>query len=546
MASPLSEPESVMTESDMRAFAVWAARIADGDVLSADTYHPYPGWMADVAPLEAFERWWGGSEVFHQTPLYAYLLALSYWIGGGKLLLLLLQLSCSTLAVYLVFRLASRVADETAGLVAAALAAVYAPSVVFDTMLLRASLTASLTVASIWLLVRVRDTGRPATALGSGLVLGAGFLMRPVGLALLLGPAVLLTDPAARATWRRWVPWLTMGVVIAFTPFAARNVVVGAPALEFSNRGVEAMIQGNHRGADPAIMMLPSSADYRALMEEADGSVPKALLASIRTWPQDGRAAWWAWHEARKLLAIFRDHEYANNINFYFYRRTTPGLTLLPTFGWIVGLGLVGTVLLVVRGRDRTAGLLLGLAAGGLVGIMLLALATGRYRLPLAMLATIPAGVTVSALREWLTEKRWTPALVCAVAAVTLSACSYRLVPTRAVFDANEQPLFIRGSDARLYEALSALRASEYAEEARLLGTGGEIDAARVRWERYLAEVRETVTEAAPTEDPEARRIVLSSIARQLLWARNGFAGIGLDDFARAADSELEWLRTQP
>jgi hypothetical protein len=206
----------------------------------------------------------------------------------------------------------------------------------------------------------------------------------------------------------------------------------------------------------------------------------------------------------------------------------------------------VGTALLVRRGRDRTAGLLLGLAACALIGIMLLALATGRYRLPLALLATIPAGVTLAALREWISARSWRPALVCAVASVTLSACSLRVVPTRVVFEQSGQPRFIRGADARLYEDLSALRTSEYAEEARLLSARGEPELARARWTRYLAEVRETVSAAPPAEDPVSRRIVLRSIQGQLLWARDGFAAIGLPEVARAAEVELEWLQELP
>jgi 4-amino-4-deoxy-L-arabinose transferase-like glycosyltransferase len=543
LSSGLNEPESVVAESDMRSFSVWASRIAEGDLLSVDTYHPYPSWMVDVAPLETFERWWGGRETFHQTPLYAYLLAISYWLTGGKLLLLAVQVMCSTLSVYLIYRIGSRIADEKAGLLAAALAAVYAPSVFLDTMLLRASLTASLTLVSIWLLMRVRDTGRLRTALGAGIVLGAGFLMRPVGLALLAGPLVLLLDSKARPAWRRWMPSLVAGIAIILAPFVVRNIIVGAPALSFSNRGPEAMIQGNHAGADPAFMMLSTDAQYRQMMEEGGGSVRRTLLAAIRTWPEDGRVGWWVWHEARKLLAVFRDYEYANNTNFYFYRRATPLLAVLPTFGLICGLGLVGTVLLFMRGRDRTAALLLGLAASGLIGIMLLALATGRYRLPLAMLCTLPAGVTLSALWDWLAAKRWTPALVCSAAVVALSTVSYRAVPTRVIFDSDRQARFIRGPDARLYEELEALRVWEFAEEARLLTQRGETEAARSLLTGYLAEVRQTISGAPAGEDLNLRRRILTQTYAQLFAARDLFTGIGLDDFAQSVGAELDWIQ---
>jgi 4-amino-4-deoxy-L-arabinose transferase-like glycosyltransferase len=410
-------------------------------------------------------------------------------------------------------------------------------------MLLRASLTASLTVASIWLLMRLRDTGGARLAIGTGIVLAAGYLMRPVGLAMLAGPLVLLLDTGARRSWRTWVLPLMVGIVIGFSPFVARNAIVGGPLLTFSNRGVEAMIQGNHSAADPGFLTLPSSSVYRELMEGGSGSVPRALVATIGTWPEDGRVGWWLWHEARKLLAILRNYEYANNVNFYFFRRTTPVLALLPTFGVVCSLGLVGAGLLVRRGRDRTGALLLALAAGGLVGIMLLALAAGRYRLPLAMIGTVPAGVTLSALWEWLAERRWRQALLCGSAVALVALVSYRVVPTRVLFDAAEQPHFIRGADATLYERMAALRVREFAEEARLLRERGDANEARALLVGYLDEMRRTIAATPPPQDLNLRRTILNQTYTQLLWSRDLFAGRGFDDFAGAVSDELEWIR---
>lgn len=545
LRSGLSEPEAVLESSDMSAFSIWAERIADGDLLSADTYHPYPEWMADIAPLETFEEWWGGREVFHQTPLYAYLLALSYWLSGGKLLLLVLQVLGSTAAVYFVYGMGTRLAERRAGLLAAALAATYTPSIVLDTMLLRASLSVLLTLAAIWMLVRVRDEARPWLAALTGAVLAAGFFMRPGGLfLLLLGPLVLLLEAEARVRWKRWMPPLALGAALMLTPFIARNAAVGAPLLAFSTRGPETVIHGNHRGADPGFLTLPASGAYRELMEAGHGSVPEALAAALGTWPEEGRIRWWAWHEARKPLAVMRDFEYANNVNFYFFRRATPGLGLLPTFGWIFGLAVVGSVLLVRGARDRSAGLLLAVAAAGVLATMLLTMAAGRYRLPLAMLATIPAGVTLSALWEWAVGRRWRPAVACLVAVGALTFVSYRAVPTRVLFDPAGEPHYVRGPDARLYENLAALRVREFAEEARLRAARGDRQAARELMSAYLAELRETIDETPPPADRNVRRTIINQTYVQLEWARDLFAEQGLGELAGAVEAELEWIRT--
>jgi 4-amino-4-deoxy-L-arabinose transferase-like glycosyltransferase len=152
----------------MTAFSVWARKIAAGDWLCRDTYHPNMNWMPRVAPLEQFEAWWGGKEVYHQTPLYPYVLAVSYRLFDSATPMLWLQVLCSSLSLILVFELGRRLLDERTGLIAAGLVAVFPPSIVLDAFLLRSSLNASITLLSIWLLLRVREGGGRATAGGTG------------------------------------------------------------------------------------------------------------------------------------------------------------------------------------------------------------------------------------------------------------------------------------------------------------------------------------------------------------------------------------------
>jgi len=543
LGSSLSAPEQVES-FDMHGFATWARQIAGGDLVGADSHHPFPEWMAEIAPLETFERWWGGREVFHQEPLYAYLLAVSYALSGGKLLMLLAQVAGSVLAVVLVYRIGSRVASKDAGLFAAGLFAVYAPSVVYDTLLLRESLTVSLTVAAIWLLLRVRDTGRRGVAIGAGAALAASYFMRPTGLALLLvGPLLISLDRSARRSWRRWVPGLLTGVLIVAAPFVVRNLIVHVPPLSFSNRGPETVIHGNHAGADPGLLVLPAPDEYRRLMEEGHGSVGRALVASVRSWPEDGRLRWWAWHVARKMVATFQDHEYADNANFSFYRRATPALAFLPTFGWICGLMGVGTVLLARRRVDPTAAALIAVPAVASILLILLTFAGGRYRLPLAVLGTIPAGVALSAMVGWLSQRRWLPLAGAALMASALSAASFLTGPPRIVFDQFERPHFIRGADARLYEDLAAWRVLEFMHAARQANDRGDPATATDEVRGYLTGLRRIVTEAPAPDEQYIRRIVINFTYVQLLGARETFVEIGRPDLADAVDVELAWIR---
>ena len=71
---PLAEYQHTWQESDMAASWAWSGRILAGDILGRDTPHQYTRWMQEWAPLETWERWWGGRTIFHQAPLWAYVL----------------------------------------------------------------------------------------------------------------------------------------------------------------------------------------------------------------------------------------------------------------------------------------------------------------------------------------------------------------------------------------------------------------------------------------------------------------------------------------
>lgn len=485
LSGPMAHPEEVSTSTDMAAFSVWAKQIAAGDWLCEAHYHPYMDWMGTIAPLEKFEEWWGGKEIYHQTPLYPYLLAVGYLCFDSNVPMLILQVLLSSLSILIAFDLGRKLLDERAGFVAAALTACFAPSIVLDTMQLRASMNSSFTLIAIWMLFRLRE--RPTFVFGllTGIALALGYLLRPNALALmLLGPLVLLLEASSRSTWRRWIPGLIAGVILSIAPFAIRNLVVGAPVLTFSTRGPETLIQANCRGTDPGFMTTPGKAEYNAYMEAGHGSLTRALGASIDTWPES-KVGWWLWLQWQKVTCVFCDYEHSNNINFYYYRKLTPLLEYLPTFGWFVGLGLVGIVLLGFRGRQRVASLIPFIALGGALLGCLLGFAMGRYRMPLAILMTIPAGATVSILWHWVREKKLLPAAVAAAAAIFLTICSFVTAPSTVQFFPNDKALIHSVATRKLYEELMKQRPQEYCEAATVLHARGETAAARSILENY-------------------------------------------------------------
>ncbi len=488
LASPLGKVEEVFLYSDLHAFAQWGKEIAAGDILCRDTYHPYMDWMKEIAPLKTFEEWWGGKEIYHQAPLYAYLAGLSYALAGNPVPLFVFQILLSVLGVWLLFLLGKRLEGTGAGLWAAALGALFAPSIVLDAVLLRASLISSATLLSVYLLLRLEEAPSPGRAFGAGLLLGLGILLKPTWILF-----SLLAVPVLLAAWNpgrrkgRLLP-LAGGILLALLPLPARNLAVGAPILSLSTRGPETALQNNNRFSDPALFSPPPAKQYRKWMEEGHSSLPAALAAAYRTWPEEGRSGWFLWHLRRKAEAAFRDMEYPNNVDFYAYRKATPFLAFLPTFGWISGASLAGIVLILLRGKEKRAWLVPLAAFLSLLAGILLAFAAGRYRLPLAFLLFLPAGVFLSRTAGLLARGRLLPAGILLGGALLLSLPSFLHAPTR-VFFLGRKAIFLSGGDALLFEEIEALRPQEFTTSAKVLSAQGRKDEARRLLESYLEDL---------------------------------------------------------
>src|SRR5207302_1705122 len=257
---PVAEYQFHWAESDMAASWAWSGRIISGDILGRDTPHQYTSWMRELAPLETWERWWGGRTVFHQAPLYAYALAAMRLVAGdGFWGIGLCQAVLGVTNVALVYLLAARLFGG---------AALYGPFLLHETLVLRDTLGVTVSLLLLWWLAGCDD----ARAL-PWLVAGGFF-----ALALLAREATLVFVPfvalwIARRFGRHPRALATVafafaaGVSLGLVPLVARNLVVGAPPFSLSTRGVEAFVYGN--AADSAMIGVTLPAATRSILEQA-------------------------------------------------------------------------------------------------------------------------------------------------------------------------------------------------------------------------------------------------------------------------------------
>ncbi|HTF57080.1 MAG TPA: glycosyltransferase family 39 protein, partial [Planctomycetota bacterium] len=135
-------------QSDLHFFDQWGRQIAGGDWLSKGTLHPFHEWHGRVAkayfeshpgeeersramgkdPARALWNRWYGGRLFHQEPLYAYLVGITYGIfGPDPRWVYAWQMALGVLSILLAWVIARRQFGDLAAGVAGALAVLCGP-----------------------------------------------------------------------------------------------------------------------------------------------------------------------------------------------------------------------------------------------------------------------------------------------------------------------------------------------------------------------------------------------------------------------------------
>lgn len=404
-ASPLFYFPYVFVDSDMFTTRLWAQTILDQGWLNPHPHHPYTHWMREVAPMADWEKWWGGPQIFQQSPLYAYVVAAFLAASGDLLFLHLFQGLCAILLFALLGRITFRLTGSRwAGLAAFAVASGYAPFAVYSWMLLRDLFFWVVTAALLTLLHELRSgpsRGRALTlAFLVGLGLGVGLLLREVYALLIpiLWGAVLIT--LRRSERLAGGIAVILGTFLALAPLLIRNTQVHAPLFSSSNRFAEAFIQGNSVEAHPFLFVIPD--DTGPILRQTGGRPWPVIKAALATHPSVGS---WARLQASKLLSLLDPFESYDNISIAFMERFSP----LVRFGWkhwmLITPGLCGALLSLVK-RD-TRHWLHWMLLPCLVAPLLIALPLSRYRQTLALL-WIPWAVYFAAwVLQQMQQRQW-------------------------------------------------------------------------------------------------------------------------------------------
>lgn len=406
--STLQYLDVVFVNSDMHANLLWAKGIGEQGWLNAVPYHPYPTWMQAMAPYPQWVSWWGGEQIYQQSPLYAYLLALFlhryFWMR-------IFQALMSIATCVFIGLLTARVSGRTAGWMAFGVSAVYAPFYVYSWPFLRDGLGWLISAALLWVLSELTHEGWPSArarvfAWLAGALLGLGYLSRETF--FLIIPVTLFV--LGSVAWKRaqWgvIPRVVLAMTLTLSPLVVRNWLVHAPLLSTSNRMAEALVNGHAATAHPYKSTIP--AEMATILSETKGRAWPVLRASIASHPDGVRG--WMKLQFLKFLSLFDPYEAPDNISCYFVAHVSPVVRFGLRYWMVLPAALAG-LYLSIRRREK-AHLWIWVFLPILLCSLLLGTPISRYRQSMMVVFIPLAGYFVATFSEWIRRRDFRAAAV--------------------------------------------------------------------------------------------------------------------------------------
>ena len=385
-------------------------------------------WQLSGSPLfavligdaKAYDQWaqqiaggqWIGSEVFYQTPLYPYFLAIVFKIFGHHLIAArLVQVILGAVSCVLLGFAAKSFFGRQVGVIAALILAIYPPAIFFDGLIQKSALDVFLitvTLLGLGIFQQKQSWKRLVTI---GLALGALTLNREnarVLYPILLVWIFIYFRQASLSKRVFWAACLTLSIAALLVPVALRNYYVGGEFLVSTSQLGPNLYMGNHAGARGSYEPLVPGhgnaeferSDAKQLAERAVGKTlsPSQVsdywvsqsLAYMRSQP-----ASWLRLLGKKLLLTINAKEAVDTESLEAYSEYSLLLRILSwiNFGVILPLAAMGVWLM--RDAARRAAILYLMFAGMVLSIAIFYV-VARYRYPLVPLVVLFAAGAVS------------------------------------------------------------------------------------------------------------------------------------------------------
>jgi len=293
-------------------------------------------------------NWLGGNEVFGKEPLYYYFLAAIYKLFGySHLAVYLIQALLTAIGAILIYKITSQLFNRAVGYIASLILALYAMSIFYDAILLRASLITFLNILLFYLILKADRDNRPMLWFLAGMSLGFSMLTRQN----ILLPFILLFILTRARSFKKGINIALIfiaGLFIIVSPVLVRNYIVSDGNRIGISSQTDAFWVGNVYDSS-GIDFEPDTATYKNLHLKTNGHAEKILplfFNELKARPKEYLQLY-----TRKIWMFFNGYEAPSNTNYYLYRSEFPTILRWPFFNFrfICGLALIGFFLSLSR-----------------------------------------------------------------------------------------------------------------------------------------------------------------------------------------------------
>jgi tetratricopeptide (TPR) repeat protein len=409
-------------------------------VLMGDS-RQYDEWAVRIAAGQ-----WMGTEVFYQTPLYPYALAVIFRLAGHGLgLVRVVQIILGSASCVILGLAGRRFFNPRVGVIAALLLAIYPPAIFFDGLIQKSSLDIFLVTLLLALLARFQSRPHWKWLVAVGAATAVFALNRENARVIYPVVAAWLLLDLPGVPLRHRLAWVGLFLSVSFVvllPVGLRNYWVGGDfLLSTSQLGSNFYIGNNSHASGSYEPLVPGRGD--PIYERADATRLASTAVGRPLSPSEVSDYW-----LRRSLTDIRDHPLAwigllgkkllltvnaaeipdtESIEAYAdYAWTLRGLLWLD-FGVVLPAAALGAWLF--RREWRRLLILYGLFVGLDISVALFYV-VARYRHPLVPIVLLFSAAGLAGVFDLHWTRRWMPGLA-AAAVVALVA----RVPMKVVHD---------------------------------------------------------------------------------------------------------------
>jgi hypothetical protein len=341
---------------------------------------------------------------FYLAPLYPFLLSMLLRIAGESFFTIyLLQHAIVVVTAALLALVARRAAGDAAAVATVVLVLAYQPLLFFASRPVGETVGIAWLALAIWLFPEPAK-GRASRSFASGVASGLAALARPN---LLLAPVLWIAWAVARRR-RAQAALLAVGVAVAIAPVTLRNLLASRHIVPISANSGITLYHGN--GPDAQGVFTPPAGFSGSVLTQREEATEICRRRTGREVDDVEADAWWGREAitsrlrdpvgtivlvARRLALTLDNTEHA--VDYAPFLDENPWRWSAPVpFAVLAGLAAAGVVLGSWRipGLAATWGAILAAALTPIVFYV-----SSRYRLPMAVLLSVPAGVALARLR---------------------------------------------------------------------------------------------------------------------------------------------------